>query len=78
MLWTFSRLENEKEINYRVLRNIDKECQALLFAFGIASEFKEFEKTEIKKEKNKNYLLAGVIIVLLSIAAFYLIRKKSS
>lgn len=77
VMWTFFRLDDEKRITYRVLKNIDEECKSLLFAFGIASGFQEFEKAEMEKKKNRNYLFAAVIAVLLSIAAIYLFKKKS-
>ena len=77
VMWAFSRLDNEKKITYRVLRNIGEDCQTLLFAFGIAAGFEDFEKAEAKKEKNRNYTFAAVIVALIAIAAIYLFKKKS-
>jgi parallel beta-helix repeat protein len=76
VMWTFFRLDNEKKIIYKVLKNIDEECKSLLFAFGIAAEAKELEKPEVKRE-NRNYLAAGIAIMLLLIAAFYFLKMKS-
>lgn len=78
VLWSFARLDSEERIAYKVLKGIGEECKSLLFAFGIASDFREFEKTEIKKEKNKSYLFAALIVVLAGIALVYLFRRKSS
>lgn len=78
VLWSFARVDNEKKIVYKILKSIDEECKSLLFAFGIASGFQEFEKAEIKKEKNKGYLAGAIIIiVLILIVAAYGLRKKS-
>jgi parallel beta-helix repeat protein len=77
VMWAFSRLDNEKKITYRVLRNIGEDCQTLLFAFGIAAGFEDFEKAGAKKEKSRNYMFAAVIAVLIAIAAVYLFKKKS-
>lgn len=78
VLWYFPKLDNEKKIAYKVLKNIDEECKSLLFAFGVASGFQEFEEAETKKGKNRNYLFASITAALMAIAAFYLIKKKSS
>ena len=73
ILWTFSRLENEKEITYKVLKNIGEECKSLLFAFGIAAELEEFGKTEKKEEKKTNYFLIFAVVILL-ILIFYILK----
>lgn len=81
VLWYFPKLENEKTVAYKVLRNVDEECKSLLFAFGIASGFQELEKAEIKSGKNRkniNYAFAIAMAALMAIAAIYLIRKKLS
>ncbi len=80
ILWTFSRLENEKEISYKVFKKIDEECKNLLTAFGIATGIEEFKNKEnilIKKEqKNVNYLLifSIIIIIVFIIVRLYLFK----
>lgn len=76
ILWTFSRLENEKEISYKVFKKIDEECKNLLAAFGIATGFEEFKNKEgiakEKEQKNVDYLLIFSIIII--IVVFIIVR----
>lgn len=79
VLWYFPKLDNEKKIAYKVLKNIDEECKSLLFAFGIAKGFEEIDNNKIEKEKSRNYFLAAVIAaVSLAIGIIYFLSKKSS
>lgn len=75
ILWTFSRLENERGISYKVFKKIDDECKNLLTAFGIAAgveEFKNKESIAIKKgQRSLNYLLIFSIIIAI---AFIIVR----
>lgn len=67
ILWTFSRLDKEKDLSYKVFKNIDEECKNLLLSFGIATAFKEFEAVK-EERKNANlpvFWVAGVILIIL-------------
>ena len=79
ILWTFSRLDKERELSYRVFKNIDEECKGLLLAFGIATGFLESENIEKTEGKNANYLVISVVAIaaLASIIILAAKRKKS-
>lgn len=79
ILWTFSRLDKERELSYKVFKNIDEECKGLLLAFGIATGFGEsvnIEKTE-GKSANYNLVLVMAIAAFASIIILAAKRKKS-
>lgn len=80
ILWTFPRLESERDITYRVFRSIDDECRNLLLAFGIATGFGEFENIEKIEEKQFSYLVILIIAFVVLAAAIFLKTKmkKSS
>ena len=74
IMWSFLRLDKEKDLSYKVFKNIDKECKNLLFSFGIATGFKEFEAVK-ETRKNTNWLgflvAAGIILIL-----YYIIQTS--
>lgn len=78
ILWTFSRLDSEKEVSYKVFRKIDEECKKLLVAFGIATGFEDFEKKG-KNERKLSYFISVLVIfmVVVVILAAYLFFKKN-
>ena len=80
ILWTFSRLDKERELSYRVFKNIGEECKGLLLAFGIATGFEESENIKKTGGKNANYMLVSVIVIaaLAFIILLAVKRKKSS
>ena len=76
ILWSFSTIEKEEEISYKVFKNIDKECKELLFTFGIATGFKDFER---KKEPiaNLNYILLFSITISFALIFYFIkLRRK--
>lgn len=75
ILWTFARVDREKEISYKVPKKIDEECKNLLAALGIATGFEEFES---KKEEKKqiNYFVIALVIVLFVLILHYLYKKQ--
>ena len=77
ILWTFARLNKDMELSYKVFKNIDDECKKLLFAFGIATRFEEFEKKlEEKQEKIQfNYLWMLLIVIVVILIMYYLITR---
>jgi|SRR3989338_3280114 len=78
ILWTFSRLDKDKELSYKVFKNIDEECRKLLVTFGIATGFKEFEQKIEKKEEIKlNYLLILLIAIIVLILFYIFVKNKN-
>ena len=74
VLWSFTRLDNEKEISYKVFKNIDEECRNLLLAFGIASVFEQAEeKTE--KKNSSTYMLVFFIILFAVLISYFTLMK---
>ena len=75
ILWSFSKLDRDKEISYKVFKNIDDECKNLLLAFGIATGFIEFE---VKKEKvgKANYILIFSIVISVLLIAYFILTSK--
>ena len=75
ILWTFSRLDNEKEISYNVPKKIDDECKSLLSAFGIATGFEEAEIKKEGKKKKSSLLLISAVFIAAAALLFALIKK---
>lgn len=76
ILWTFSRLDKEEDLSYKVFKNIGEDCKELLLSFGIATGFRDFEAVK-EERKNKNlpvFWVAGVILAIL--ALHYIIRSS--
>lgn len=76
ILWSFSRLDKDNEISYKVFKSIDAECRNLLLTFGIATGFGEFKEEKEEKAKS-NYIL--IFLIIISIVLFvYLILMKTN
>lgn len=75
ILWTFARIDSDKDISYKVFNKINDECKNLLLAFGIATGFEEFKEKKkiISTEEIKvgNYLLIFLVIIVLVFASYF-------
>lgn len=76
ILWSFSKLDKDKDISYKVFKNIDEECKNLLLAFGIATGFAEFELKKGKKGKADYILVLSIVIAVIFIMYFILSSKR--
>lgn len=75
ILWYFAKLDNDKELSYKVFKSIDEECKKLLLAFGIATGFEDFEKKKGEKSK-ANYLLVLSIGILIIVTIYFVLVKR--
>ncbi|MBI2657349.1 right-handed parallel beta-helix repeat-containing protein [Candidatus Woesearchaeota archaeon] len=77
IMWAFARIENEKEVSYKVFKRLGDECKELLLAFGIAAGF-EGEKAAKEPEEKKPYMTISAVAVVLLLALFLISRRKKS
>ncbi len=77
ILWTFARLDKDMELSYKVFKNMDEECKKLLFAFGIATEFEEFEKKLEEKQEKIQFNYLWILLIVIVLIVYYLIIKIS-
>ncbi len=74
ILWTFSRLDKEEGLSYKVFKNIGRDCEELLLSFGIATGFRDFEAA---REERKNLPVFWIATVILAVLALHYIIRTS-
>lgn len=76
ILWTFSRVDEDKELYYKVFKKIDDECKNLLIAFGLVEGVEKFEINE--EEKADNLMLILVIALSIFLIIIFMVYRQTS